>query len=133
MANKNGYRATAEEKENMILTSAEYLLDNQVSRKHFTEWFLSTFTRVESERMAHYYWKWGWEKVTALREDKVKDRRAKRITQLEQTLWEIDDPKERAKVIMSISKLEGIDIHRVELENNVRVDKPIFKIDLGNE
>ena len=133
MPSKAGYRATKEEKADMITTSAEYLFDHQVSRRHFTEWFLSRFPKIKSERMAHTYWKWGWEKLTELREDNLKDRRAKRITQLEQALWEIDDPKEKAKVIMAISKLEGIDIHRVEVENSVKVDKPIFKIDLGNE
>jgi hypothetical protein len=118
--------------EKRILDSAEYVSAYDPTRKQFTFWFLETFPEVKSESQAHKYWKLGWERCTKIRENKIVDRRTKRIIQLEHQYEALkkDDPKAAAQVLMMIAKLEGLEVRAQDREANDKfeADKPIFTV-----
>ena len=127
--NRKNNKSTADQKEKMILESAEYIFDNDVTRPEFVKWFMAKYDK--RERMAYEYWKWGWERCTKLREDKIQDRRTKRIIQLEHKANKLSaegQHKDAAQIIMMIAKLEGLDVHKVEMDANINKPKSIFEI-----
>ena len=124
--NRPDNKSTHEQQEYMKNLAADYILDNDVTRKQFTEWFKSKFPRITSDRHAHNYWKWGWERVAKMREEDKKNTRAKRVTQLEYQLSASEDPMDKAKILMMIAKLEGIDVNRMEVETSEKKAKPLF-------
>lgn len=118
--------------EKRTLDSAEYVFNYDPTRKQFTTWFLDTFPDVKSESQAHKYWKLGWERCTKLREDKIMDRRTKRIIQLEHQYNALkgDDPKAAAQVLMMIAKLEGLEVRAQDREESDKfeADRPLFTV-----
>lgn len=118
--------------EKRTLDSAEYVSNYDPTRKQFAVWFLDTFPDVKSESTAFKYWKLGWERCTKIREDKIMDRRTKRIIQLEHQYNALkgDDPKSAAQVLMMIAKLEGLEVRAQDREasDKFEADRPIFTV-----
>ena len=125
-------KGTDAEREKRILDSADFVSRYDPTRAQFTVWFLETFPKVKSERQAHEYWKLAWERCTSIREDKIKDRRTKRIIQLEHQYQALkgDDPKGAAQILMMIAKLEGLEVRAQDRDANDKfeADKPIFTV-----
>lgn len=125
-------KGTDAEQEKRILDSADYVQRYDPTRAQFTVWFLDTFPKVKSERTAHEYWKKGWERCTSVREDQIKDRRTKRIIQLEHQYNALkgDDPKGAAQILMMIAKLEGLEVRAQDREatDKFEADRPIFTV-----
>lgn len=125
-------KGTDAEIEKRVLDSAEYVSAYDPTRMQFVAWFLDTFPKVKSERQAVEYWKLAWERCTSIREDKIKDRRTKRIIQLEHqyTALKKDDPKAAAQVLMMIAKLEGLEVRAQDREESDKfeADRPIFTV-----
>jgi hypothetical protein len=125
-------KGTDAEQEKRILDSADYVQTYDPTRAQFTVWFLETFPKVKSERTAHAYWKKGWERCTSVREDQIKDRRTKRIIQLEHQYNALkgDDPKGAAQILMMIAKLEGLEVRAQDREasDKFEADRPIFTV-----
>ena len=129
---KQYIKGTDAERLKMTLDSADYVSAYDPTRKQFVAWFLDKFPNISSERQAAEYWKKAWEKCTEVREDQIKDRRTKRIIQLEHQYAALkgDDPKAAAQVLMMIAKLEGLEVRAQDREANDKfeADRPIFTV-----
>jgi len=129
---KQYIKGTDAERQKMLLDSAEYVSAYDPTRKQFIDWFLDRFPNISSSRQAAEYWKKAWEKCTEVREDQIKDRRTKRIIQLEHqyTALKGDDPKGAAQILMMIAKLEGLEVRAQDRDANDKfeADKPIFTV-----
>ena len=125
-------KGTEAQIEKRTMDAAEYVSSYDPTRAQFTVWFRDEFPEIKSDRQAHEYWKWAWERCTKVREDKLQDRRTKRIIQLEHQYQALkgDDPKAAAQVLMMIAKLEGLEVRAQERDANDKFesDKPIFTV-----
>ena len=125
-------KGTDAEIEKRILDSAEYVSAYDPTRAKFLVWFLDTFPKIKSERQAVEYWSKAWTRCTKIREDKIVDRRTKRIIQLEHQYAALkkDDPKGAAQILMMIAKLEGLEVRAQDREESDKfeADRPIFTI-----
>ena len=93
--------------------------------QEFIDWATGEFDINKSN--ANKYWKKAWAKVKVEFESEKQTSKVKRILQLESAYRDEKDTKKKADIIMQISKLEGHDIDRKEVNKKVETRKIVLR------
>ena len=119
-------KARPEELAKRIDECVIFILKRNPNYKTFINWHQPKFDKKKNTATTD--WQKAWAQIHVEGKLDTDANRARRVFQLEQEYEAAEAGKDRAGILMQISKLEGIDVNKHELNATVNVEKPIFNL-----